>query len=131
MANRFPETDRPLEPYLDFFGIQFNPTKRGNQKIRCPNPSHEDRTPSASVHLDKGLFNCQGCGAGGTAIDLIVLIEGVSLREAFNRSDQILGEGHREIPGEPQRREFGLPVGPRVHRRDDPGVSPWAGFGRR
>ena len=26
---------------------------------------HEDRTPSLSVHLDRGIFNCHGCGVGG------------------------------------------------------------------
>jgi len=31
--------------------------------VRCP--FHDDRTPSLSVDLDRGVFHCFGCGEGG------------------------------------------------------------------
>ena len=38
---------------------------RGRRRglVRCPR--HDDRTPSLSVDLDRGIFHCFGCGVGG------------------------------------------------------------------
>lgn len=33
-------------------------------------PFHEERTPSFRVNVEKGVFHCFGCGAGGGAKDL-------------------------------------------------------------
>lgn len=33
-------------------------------KVRCPNPAHPDRNPSAWLNTDKNLFNCAQCGGG-------------------------------------------------------------------
>jgi DNA primase catalytic core len=45
-------------------------------------PLHEESTPSFRVNPAKGLFFCFGCGAKGSALDLVMLVEGVSLRHA-------------------------------------------------
>jgi 5S rRNA maturation endonuclease (ribonuclease M5) len=48
-------------------------TKQGNGdfKIRCPFPSHADRTPSCSVSTIKGCFHCYGCKMQGSFLDLL------------------------------------------------------------
>jgi len=45
----------------------------------CPLPSHEGqrRSPSFSVHLKKGVWQCFGCGAKGNVIDLAARMEGL------------------------------------------------------
>ncbi|GEO26840.1 DNA primase [Alicyclobacillus acidoterrestris] len=45
-------------------------------------PFHNERTPSFSVSQDRGMYHCFGCGAGGTVINFVMDIEGVSFQEA-------------------------------------------------
>jgi hypothetical protein len=63
--------------------------ERGN--INCPSPSHEDRTASCSV--DAYVFDCHGCEAQGTYIDLWALLHRLPVgdalaadRDAFRRA---------------------------------------------
>lgn len=37
----------------------------GEQRLRCPLPSHEDSEASASVNWKKNVWHCMGCGEGG------------------------------------------------------------------
>ena len=39
-------------------------------------PLHREKTPSFSVDPDQGLFYCFGCGRGGDAIKLYMLLSG-------------------------------------------------------
>lgn len=120
-----------IEPLLDQYGIDYNPGRRGNQPIHCPNTDghkNGDRTASASLHLDKGLFSCLACGAGGSAIDLIMLMEGVPLREAFSIAEAGSANGGRTVQQGTGRSEYGLPQQKGNHRRDGGSVSPWRGF---
>lgn len=48
--------------------------------IRCP--FHDDRTPSCAINLDKKLFHCFGCGAQGTILDFIALMDSCSVADA-------------------------------------------------
>jgi hypothetical protein len=43
----------------------------------CPLPNHEGKrnSPSFSAHLDKGIFQCFGCGAKGNVIDFAAFME--------------------------------------------------------
>ncbi|UZJ23740.1 CHC2 zinc finger domain-containing protein [Rhodococcus antarcticus] len=66
------EEERPdLGALLDHYDVQR--TDRAVQMVQCP--LHEDRTPSCSVHLEKGLWNCKSCGEGGDPYTLIELKE--------------------------------------------------------
>lgn len=51
------------------------------QRVRCP--FHDDRNPSASVHLGKQKFHCHGCDMAGGAVRLIMKWEGLKLQEAL------------------------------------------------
>lgn len=48
--------------------------------IHCP--FHDDRTPSCSVNLDRKVFHCFACGAGGSILDFVARMESVPLVEA-------------------------------------------------
>lgn len=48
--------------------------------IRCP--FHDDRTPSCAINLDKKLFHCFGCGAQGSILDFIALMDSCSVADA-------------------------------------------------
>lgn len=68
-----------LAATLDHYGITVG---RGREAaIRCP--AHDDAHASASANIDKGVWFCHACGAGGNALHIIAEREGVSLREAY------------------------------------------------
>ena len=46
-------------------------------------PFHSEKTPSFSVHRERQLFHCFGCGAGGDVFEFVKLIEKVSFPEAL------------------------------------------------
>jgi len=45
-------------------------------------PFHQEKTPSFTVHRDKGFFKCFGCGAGGDAVTFVELSQNVAFPEA-------------------------------------------------
>jgi DNA primase len=54
---------------LDKAGIAYkiNPNKPSELQIRCFSGLHDDKNPSLSFNLDKGLFNCFSCGFKGNS----------------------------------------------------------------
>lgn len=45
-----------------------------NIKVSCPNPAHADKSPSAWLNADKGLWTCGPCGfIGGDMYDLAAI----------------------------------------------------------
>jgi DNA primase len=79
---------------LEFYGAEGVP-EGVNRPLRCP--FHDDRTASASVDTEAGLFNCHGCGIGGDAIKLIQIQEGVSFEDAKRRAEKITGESYDNV----------------------------------
>jgi len=67
---------------------------------RCP--FHEDRTPSLVITPSKNLWHCLGaCQAGGSVIDWVMRVEGVSFRHAVERLRQRLPGGSIEAAPAP------------------------------
>lgn len=72
-------------------------TRKAAGDYWAPCPLHGEATPSFHV-VEKGgrggLFKCFGCGAGGSAIDFVAAIEGISPRDAIVRlvADNALGD---------------------------------------
>ena len=63
----------------------------------CPNPQHAQtgRTPPVSVftsHRGEQRWRCHGCGAGGTAIDLVMACHRTDLRNALGHLAQRVGQ---------------------------------------
>jgi DNA primase len=56
-----------LEEVLTEKGIYFitNPNKPSEISVRCFSGMHEDKNPSLSFNLEKGVFNCFSCGFKG------------------------------------------------------------------
>lgn len=66
-----------------------------NYKGLCP--FHNEKTPSFNVHPAKGIYKCFGCGAGGSALNFVMEMEGWSFPETVRH----LAEKHGiEIPEE-------------------------------
>jgi DNA primase len=49
----------------------------------CPLPNHNGKrnSPSFSANLQRGIFQCFGCGAKGNTIEFAALMENVSLTD--------------------------------------------------
>jgi hypothetical protein len=61
----------------DFYaelGIDVPDRGRDWVDIQCFNPDHDERRASCGVNLQHGGFNCQACGAKGSAYDAAVLV---------------------------------------------------------
>jgi DNA primase len=61
----------------------------GEHSLRCP--AHDDHVASASVNRSKGLWFCHACGAGGTAIDMVMALEEMSFIEASSHLEGLMG----------------------------------------
>ncbi len=63
--------------------IDLIPTNNGSS-FKCKCPFHEDHEPSLNLNNKNGiwLFNCFGCGTGGTSIDFIMKFENKDFKEA-------------------------------------------------
>jgi replicative DNA helicase len=55
-------------------------------------PFHKERTPSFTVTLDKQLFHCFGCQAGGDVFDFVTKVEGLAtFGDAVKRVAELSG----------------------------------------
>ena len=67
-------------------------------------PFHKERTPSFTVTLDKQLFHCFGCQAGGDVFDFVMKAEGLAtFAEAVKRVAELSGidAGRGGVPPSP------------------------------
>ena len=68
-------------------------------------PFHPDRKPSCSIHLERNVFHCFGCGAKGSVLDFVARMENVSIREAAARIEEICRHTARRAPAARDRCE--------------------------
>ena len=63
----------------------------------CPDPGHgpqTGQTPPVTVFQNRGgteRWRCHACGAGGTAVDLVMRRDGIGFREALDRLGRRIG----------------------------------------
>jgi len=65
-------------------------TRQGKDHVVCC-PFHEEKTPSCIISPKTNLFNCFGCGTGGSVIDWVMKTQGVSFRFACEILQKDLG----------------------------------------
>ena len=59
----------------------------------CPSSTHAQTgaTPPVSIDLARGLWCCHGCGAGGTAVDALMVAGGLDRAGAMNAARSLAG----------------------------------------
>ena len=85
-----------LADVLDLAG--FTPTTRHGAQLRGPCPVHRSRSAASrsfAAHLDKGVWHCFRCGAGGNALDLWAAVTQQTLHAAVIDLYSRLG---RDVP---------------------------------
>jgi DNA primase len=67
-----------FEDVLRHYGVEVKDTNHKQHHGYCPLPNHNGKknSPSFSANLERGIFNCFGCGAKGNLIDFAVLMSG-------------------------------------------------------
>ena len=69
-----------LQRLVELAGVELR--RQGKDLVGCC-PFHEDRSPSLVISPGKNLWHCLGaCQAGGSVIDWVMRVEGVSFRHA-------------------------------------------------
>lgn len=61
---------------------KYTPLKKAGSNYKGLCPLHGEKTPSFVVSEEKQLFHCFGCGAGGSAIQFMMMIEKLEFIEA-------------------------------------------------
>lgn len=99
----------PIGDVLTHYGAKNIPGVSGQRSMRCPFHG-DDRSPSASIHFEKDLFNCFTCGIGGDSIGLIMLREGLGFGDAVDFAERVFGGEYSKVRagdgGKRRRRVF-------------------------
>src|SRR5438094_335615 len=80
--NNFPETLRNSADIVQVVS-EYVTLKGTGTALKALCPFHAEKTPSFSVHREKQVFHCFGCGAGGDVFEFVKRIENVSFPEAL------------------------------------------------
>jgi DNA primase len=70
-----------FEEVLRHYGVEVK--RKGNQHLGvCPLPGHNGKrnSPSFSANLERGIFQCFGCGAKGNVLEFAALMQGVDTK---------------------------------------------------
>src|SRR6266576_3030629 len=67
-----------FEAVLKSYGIEIKAKGKQHHGF-CPLPNHQGKrnSPSFSANLEKGIFQCFGCGAKGNVLEFAALMENV------------------------------------------------------
>lgn len=74
--------ENPLQVELLSRGVVLKPF---GAKLVGLCPLHKEKTPSFNVDPDKQLFHCFGCNQGGSVIDLVMKLDGLTLKETMRK----------------------------------------------
>ena len=82
----------------------FEPKRHGTEKWAVPCPLHQDAEASFIITPGKNLWHCFGCGKGGSAIDLVKELDGLSTGAAIRKLADCSGAFVRPVVAvEPER----------------------------
>jgi DNA primase len=70
---------------------EYVPLKRAGASYKGNCPFHNEKTPSFTVHPEKGFFHCFGCGVGGDVFKFLELHEKVGFQDAVRMLAQKFG----------------------------------------
>lgn len=106
LTPQFVQAVRDVVDIVDIAGEHTRLRKSGRRHMgRCP--LHREKTPSFSVDPVQGLFYCFGCGRGGDAIKLHMLLSGDDFPAAIETLARRYG-----VPLPPPRQQKGGPREP-------------------
>lgn len=84
---------RSIEQLLDRVNIvdiveRYTPVKKSGRNYVCLCPFHNDKNPSMSLNVEKNLYHCFSCKAGGNLIGFVMDYEKLNFAEAVEKIAQ-------------------------------------------
>src|SRR5687767_5020631 len=79
--NNFAETVRNSADIVQVIS-EYVTLKAAGSALKALCPIHSEKSPSFSVHREKQLFHCFGCGVGGDVFKFVMLAERVTFPES-------------------------------------------------
>lgn len=79
---------RALRAVLEYYDLPV-PAGSGERPMRCP--AHDDAHASASANMSKGLWHCHACGAGGSAVQIVMAKEKCDYADGLGVAKEITG----------------------------------------
>lgn len=73
----------PVAEECERRGMEFR--KRQGKELLTLCPFHEDRSPSFRVNIEKQVWRCDPCDMGGSVIDLVMKLDGITAGEAMKK----------------------------------------------
>lgn len=86
-----------MSAVFDHYGLKYPQASTGQRSIHCP--VHDDANASATLNLEKGVFYCFACGAGGNAAHVVMAREGKDLHDAFRYIKEVVGVSDNGVRG--------------------------------
>lgn len=91
----------PLKPLVaQYIRLQ----NAGGDRFKALCPFHGEKTASFYINEKKGSFNCFGCGAHGSVIDFVMMIENLTFKDALRDAAAFYGLGAENSPGRPRQK---------------------------
>lgn len=99
-----------FEDVLRHYGVELKIKGRQHHGF-CPLPNHQGKrnSPSFSANLDKGIFQCFGCGAKGNLLEFAALMENVAPKNGAELHKVALKLQARFSVGNVQKQESHTP----------------------
>ena len=72
----------PLEIYLPKRGFDL---RKSGRELTCLCPFHREKSPSFNVSVEKQVFRCHGCGAGGDVFTFVQKLDGMTFIDAAEK----------------------------------------------
>lgn len=119
---------------LDYYDL--TPERLGAKQVKINCPFHEDRTPSCSINIEKGIFNCFGCTAEGNILDFIAELEGFTENATYNAALKIIKITGADIAmfkkdgqrtEKPKKRRSGPQAAEKARKPSKVGKAPYTG----
>lgn len=102
-----------FEAVLRHYGVELKIRGRQHHGF-CPLSNHQGKrnSPSFSANLDKGIFQCFGCGTKGNVLEFAALMESVDPKNGAELHKVALKLQERFCPANSQPEQTPLPVEP-------------------
>ena len=94
----------PIDIIVKHYGGQVKEGKAAS--VRCC--MHDDSRSSAVINTYDNLYFCHTCGKGGTAVSVVMEIEGLEFKDALKRASEIVVGSGGTIRGKSQRGNSGV-----------------------
>ena len=65
--------------------------KQNGKNYKCLCPFHDDKHPSLHIDINKDIYKCFSCGAGGGILKFVMEYENIDINNAKNKINSILG----------------------------------------